>query len=82
MHVGYYQFRFSTPSSSGMFKCIAWGCLLWNYIYSAYYSVYCDYFVMLTSCCVSDLHAKLCPHRNVWLRLFIVVLQELPNWFL
>ena len=46
-------------------------------MYIAYYSVYCDYFVMLISCCVSDLHAKLCPHLNVWQRLFIVVLQEL-----
>ena len=47
-------------------------------MYMAYYSVFCDYFVMLISCCVSDLHtAKLCPYHNAWLRLFIVVLQEL-----
>ena len=44
-------------------------------MYIAYHSVYCDYFGMLISCCVSELHAKLCPHRC--LRLFIVVLQEL-----
>ena len=30
------------------------------------YSVYCDYFGVLIDCCVCELHAKLCPHRNVW----------------
>ena len=29
-------------------------------------SVYCDYFGVLIYCCMSELHAKLCPHRNVW----------------
>ena len=36
------------------------------YVYIVSYSVYCDYFGVLIDCCVSDLHAKLCPHRNVW----------------
>ena len=31
-------------------------------MYIVYYSVYCDYFVLI-GCCVSKL---LCPHRNVW----------------
>ena len=44
------------------------------YMYIVCYSVY---FGVLIDCCVSELHAKLCPHRNVWLRLFIVVFQEL-----
>ena len=44
------------------------------YVYIVCYSVY---FGVLIDCCVSELHAKLCPHRNVWLRLFIVVFQEL-----
>ena len=36
------------------------------YMYIVCYSVYCDYFGVLIDCCVSDLHAKLCPHRNVY----------------
>ena len=36
------------------------------YMYIVYYSVYCDYFDVLIDCFVSELHAKLCPHRNVW----------------
>ena len=35
-------------------------------MYIVYYSVYCDYFGVLIGCCVSELHAKLCPHRNIW----------------
>ena len=35
------------------------------YMYIVCYSVYCDYFGALINCCVSELHAKLCPHRNV-----------------
>ena len=35
------------------------------YMYILCYSVYCDYFGVLIDCCVSELHAKLCPHRNV-----------------
>ena len=35
-------------------------------MYIVYYSVYCDYFDVLIGCCVSELHAKLCPQRNVW----------------
>ena len=35
------------------------------YMYIVCYSVYCDYFGVLIDCCVSELHAKLCPHRNV-----------------
>ena len=38
-----------------------------NYMYIVYYSVYCDYFGVLIGCCVSELHARLCPHRNtIW----------------
>ena len=29
-------------------------------------SVYCDYFGVLIDCCMSELHAKLYPRRNVW----------------
>ena len=36
------------------------------HMYIDCYSVYCDYFGVLIDCCVSELHAKLCPHRNVW----------------
>ena len=36
------------------------------YMYIVCYSVYCDYFGVLIDCCVSELHAKLCPHHNVW----------------
>ena len=35
-------------------------------MYIIYYSVYCDHFDVLIGCCVSELHAKLYPHRNVW----------------
>ena len=35
-------------------------------MYIVYYSVYCDYFGVLIGCCVSELHAKLCPQRSVW----------------
>ena len=35
-------------------------------MYIVYYSVYCDHFGVLIGCCVSELHAKLCPHRKVW----------------
>ena len=44
------------------------------YMYIVCYSVYCDYFGVLIDCCVSELHAKLCPHHNVWPE---IVLQEL-----
>ena len=33
------------------------------YMYIVCYSVYCDYFGVLIDCCVSELHAKLCPHQ-------------------
>ena len=36
------------------------------YMYIVCYSVYCDYFGVLIDCCVRELHAKLCPHCNVW----------------
>ena len=68
IHVGYYhftKFRFSTIPVSGILP----GCLLLfyrNYMYFLYYSVYCNNFGVLISCCVSELHAKVCPHRNVW----------------
>ena len=32
------------------------------YVYIVCDSVYCDYFGVLIDCCVSELHAKLCPH--------------------
>ena len=37
-------------------------------MYIVYYSVYCscDYFGLLIGCCVSELYANLCPHRNIW----------------
>ena len=35
------------------------------YMYIVCYSVYSDYFDVLIDCFVSELHAKLCPHRNV-----------------
>ena len=44
-------------------------------MYIVYYSVYCDYFGVLIGCCVSELHAKLCPQRSVWPE--AVYLQEL-----
>ena len=40
--------------------------LFYRYMDIVCYSVYCDYFGVLIDCCVSELHAKLCPHRNVW----------------
>ena len=48
-------------------------------MYIVYYSVYCDHFGVLIDCCVSELHAKLCPHRNVWPE--IVYCCCLPNCF-
>ena len=36
------------------------------YMYIVCYSVHRDYFGVLIGCCVSELHAKLCPHCNVW----------------
>ena len=41
-------------------------CRDYMHMYIVCYSVYCDYFGVLIDCCVSELHAKLCPHRNVW----------------
>ena len=35
-------------------------------MYIVYCSVYCDHFGVLIGCCVSELHAKLCLHHNVW----------------
>ena len=35
-------------------------------MYIVYYSVYCDHFGVLIGYCVSELHAKLCLHHNVW----------------
>ena len=62
IHVGYYhftKFRFSTIR--------VYGCLFYrNYMYIVYCSVYCDHFGVLIGCCVSELHAKLCLHHNVW----------------
>ena len=52
------------------------------YIYIVCYSVYCDYFGVLIDCCVSELHAKLCPHHNVRPEIVYCCLQELhclPN---
>ena len=40
--------------------------MFYRYMDIVCYSVYCDYFGVLIDCCVSELHAKLCPHRNVW----------------
>ena len=34
-------------------------------MYIVYYCVYCDHFGVVIGCCVSELYAKLCPHRNV-----------------
>ena len=65
MHVGYYQFHLSTPSSSGMY-CLR-VCIVQLHIYCTVFTVIALF--MLISCCMSDLHAKLCPHCNVWLRL-------------
>ena len=36
-----------------------------NYMYIVYYSVYCDYFDVLTGHCVSEL-GHLSSYRNVW----------------
>ena len=47
---------------------------MYIHMYIVCYSVYCDYFGVLNDCCVSELQAKLCPHRNVWPE---IVLQEL-----
>ena len=55
------------------------------YMYIVCYSVYCDYFGVLIDCCVRELHAKLCSHRNVWpeivvlsfIALHLLVLREL-----
>ena len=41
-------------------------CLGVYYMYIVYYSVYCDHFGVLIGCCVSVLHANLCPHFNLW----------------
>ena len=50
--------------------------------------VYCDYFGVLIDCCVSELHAKLCPHHNVWPEIVYCCFTrttpfiELFTWFL
>ena len=50
------------------------------YMYIVCYRVYCDYFGVLIDCCVSELHAKLCPHHNVWPEIVLQELHCLPNY--
>ena len=64
-------------------KCIAGAvCCCKNYIAMFAITIF-GVVSILIDCCVSELHAHLCPYIVMYgLRLFIVVLRCLPNYLL